>query len=174
MSITYDITTSGAAICSLMNLLRFEFADLITEYIRNCSSDTELFVERNKARLSCMDIHDIRYIAFHITGSLDAYGEIKQHGIRNLQYVLSHETTLSRLLENAGIHFDISRRTMIIDGKEYDVDYEHYRHCVPGNTMQEHLELIAHRIYYDYCINGFLQMTILKIMERAYTSGLNL
>ena len=45
---------------------------------------------------------------------------------------------------------------MHCNGEKYDIDYEKYhsRHFLSG--LDEKLDRIAHRVYYDYCVNGFL------------------
>ena len=49
-------------------------------------------------------------MAFHVVGSLDGYRKIKEKGLMNLQAVLSEETTLKKLLERAGVTFDIPNK----------------------------------------------------------------
>ena len=58
-------------------------------------------------RLEELNLQDVHFVAFHVTGSLDDCQEIKESGIRNLQYVLSHDTMLSSLLRRGDITFDI-------------------------------------------------------------------
>ena len=50
--------------------------------------------------------------------------EIKKHGLHNLQWVLSNDTTLNRFLKNNNITFDIESKLMYINDIAYDVDYE--------------------------------------------------
>lgn len=155
MSVIFDITTPDLAYSFLLDTLGFQPGELIMEYRVECDSDMDLFWERNKKRLESLNIYDVRFVAFHVTGSLDDCREIKECGIRNLQYVLSHNTMLSRLLKNCGIQFDIENRIMLIDGKEYNVDYDYYRNFRVRNLTEKHLESVAHRLYYDLCVDGF-------------------
>lgn len=155
MSIYFDITTPNLAYSFLVDTLNFRPDDLIIEYIVECNKDLDLFWERNKNRLDGLDIHDLRFVAFHITGSLDNCREIKMNGIRNLQYVLSHNTLLSKMLEKGGICFDVENRVMVIDGIEYNIDYDYYRNNPIRSTEEAHLKSVAHRLYYDHCIDGF-------------------
>ena len=155
MSVIYNITAPDLAYSFLLDTLGFQPGELIMEYRVICDGDMDLFWERNKNRLESFNIYDVRFIAFHVTGSLDDCCEIKEYGIRNLQYVLSHNTTLSRLLKKFGIQFDIENRIMLIDGKEYNVDYDYYRNLRVRNLTEKRLESVAHRLYYDFCVDGF-------------------
>ena len=155
MSIFFDISTPDSAYFFLLDIVGFSSEELIMEYRVECDSDLDLFWERNKHRIEGIDINDVHFLAFHVTGSLDECSEIKKIGIRNLQYVLSHNTMLSKLLSQNGIHFDIEKRVMFIDDKQYNVDYDYYRNYRRGTPTEKELESIAHRIYYDFCVDGF-------------------
>lgn len=86
----------------------------------------------------------------------------------NLQTVLSEETTLKRLLERAGVTFDIQNKLVFCNGKSYDIDYEKYRghHFLTG--IDEKLDKVAHRVYYDFCVNGFMAN------DNVYNYGTNI
>ena len=155
MGIDFDITSSDAAYRFLLDALDIYAGNLIMEYTVECNNDEERFWERNKHRLKHFDVHDVRFVAFHVTGSLDDCCEIRQSGIRNLQYVLSHSTILSRLLHESGISFDVDSRIMRIGEVEYNVDYDYHRECGAHTKTDSALECIAHRLYYDYCVDGF-------------------
>ena len=95
-------------------------------------------------------------MAFHVLGSLDECREIKANGLMNLQAVLSRDTTLKRLLDKVEITFDIPNKVVSCGGNSYDIDYEKYRnhHFLMG--IDEKLNHIARRVYYDFCVNGFM------------------
>ena len=89
--IYYDVTTKDTAIHFLLDSLGFKYyGELWMEYFNNCNQDLDEFWVRNHNRIDPIDINDVRFVAFHVTGSLDDCKEIKATGIRNLQYVLSH------------------------------------------------------------------------------------
>lgn len=155
MSIYFDVTSSDSAYGFLLETLEMQPSDLIMEYLVECGKDADLFCERNRHLLDKLDLQDVRFVAFHVTGSLDDCQEIKETGIRNLQYVLSHNTMLSRLLKRGDITFDIENRIMCVNGRLFDIDYEHYRGRHLLSPEEERLDSIAHRIYYDFCVDGF-------------------
>ncbi len=155
MSINFDITSSDNAHGFLIDTLKLKPEELVMEYLVECTEDVDLFVERNRHRLKDMDIHDVHFIAFHVTASLDDCAEIKENGIRDLQYVLSHNTKLTKKLNHIDIKFDIKKRLMYVDGKCFNIDYEHYRKCRVFTSEEKQLEAISHRIYYDFCVDGF-------------------
>ena len=155
MSIDFDITTPDSAYYFLIDTLEMQSDNLIMEYLVECGKDIELFWERHKHRLDKLDLQDVHFVAFHVTASLDDCQEIKKSGIRDLQYVLSHNTMLSRLLNRGDITFDIENRLMSVNGVVFDIDYEHYKGRRFLTPEEKHLDSIAHRIYYDFCVDGF-------------------
>lgn len=155
MSIYFDITTSDKAYGFLLDMLELPPGELIMEYLVECGKDIELFLERNGHRLSDINLQDVRFVAFHVTASLDDCKEIKESGIRDLQYVLSHNTMLSRLLNRSEFNFDIENRIMHMSGREFNIDYEYYRGRNLDTHEEKQLDSIAHRIYYDFCVDGF-------------------
>ena len=155
MSIYFNITSPDNAYAFLLEALGMQPEDLIMEYSVECDKDVDLFWGRNGHRLDKLDIQDVHFVAFHVTGSLDNCQEIKESGIRDLQYVLSHNTMLARMLDRGDITFDIANRIMYVSGKGFDIDYEHYRGRSFLTPEEECLDSIAHRIYYDFCVDGF-------------------
>lgn len=155
MKIYFDVTSSDNAYGFLLNSLGMQPDELIMEYLVECGKNIDLFIERNGHRLDELNLQDVRFVAFHVTGSLDNCKELKENGIRNLQYVLSHNTMLSKLLNRCGITFDIENRTMCVNGRPFDIDYDHYKGRRLLSPIEEQLDSIAHRIYYDYCVDGF-------------------
>jgi len=156
MGVDFNITTSDAAYGFLLNVLGFHAGELIMEYLVDCSRNVDIFVERNLHRLAHLDIFDVRFVAYHVTASLDDCEEIKRTGIRDLRYVLSHNTMLSNFLGRGGIQFDIENCTMLVDGNRFNIDYDFYRSRQLRTPEEEQLEDIAHRVCYDFCVNGFL------------------
>lgn len=59
------------------------------------------------------------------------------------------------MLKCGDIAFDIENRIMYVNGKTFNIDYEHYRRCAFISPEEEALEAIAHRVYYDFCVDGF-------------------
>lgn len=173
MSIYFDITSSDKAYGFLLDVLGLKSDDLIMEYLVECGRDTDLFLERNGHRLAALDLKDVRFVGFHVTASLDDCCEIKESGLKDLQYVLGHNTVLSRLLNQDGITFDIENRVMCVNGRSFDIDYEQYRGRRLLTPEEEYLDDIAHRVYYDFCIDGFWQMMILKDMGLTFTKDRN-
>lgn len=155
MITNFDITTPNSAFDFLIDTLGIKPDDLIMEYLVECRRDSKLFCERNKHHFNDLNIQDVRFVAFHVTASLDDCKEIKENGIRNLQYVLSHNTMLSRLLKRCGVSFDIEKRVLCVNGNVFNIDYENYSERSFLTPEEKYLEAIAHRVYYDFCVDGF-------------------
>lgn len=129
--------------------------EYIIELAIQCENDFERFRGRNIERILKVDISDLRIMAFHVVGALEGCKEIKSTGLMNLQMVLSKNTYLIRLLCKVGIKFDISEKTIDCDRKIYSIDYEKDRHSHFSSGIADKLSSVAHRVYYDYCVNVF-------------------
>ena len=152
----FDLRTCDAAYYFVLRFMGMTPEEYITEMAINCGNDFETFWDRNIQRIKAADISELKIMAFHVVGSLDGCEEIRTNGLMNLQKVLSSETILKRMLDKAGIIFNIENKTVTCNGETYDIDYEKYRgrHLLSG--QDEGLSNIAHRVYYDHCVNGFL------------------
>lgn len=152
----FDLRTCDAAYYFVLDFMGMTPDEYITERIINCENDFETFWSRNIERIKSVDISGVRLMAFHVVGSLDECCEIKENGLMNLQNVLSTETILKKLLEKAGVTFDIPNKLVRYKGNSYDIDYEKYKdhHFLTG--IDEKLDRVAHRVYYDFCVNGFM------------------
>ena len=155
MQIDFDITTPDSAYDFILNVLGMTGEEFITEYKLHCKGDFELLWQRNHKKLDSLDLSNVRFIAFHVTGSLDDCQQIKQIGIHNLQYMLSNNTKLSNSLKEYGVSFDIENYKLYVDDIEYNTNYDYYLNLRNKTSEEEHLSSVAHRIYYDYCVNGF-------------------
>lgn len=123
----FDLRTCDAAYYCVLEFMDMTPDEYITERIINGENDFETFWSRNVERIKSVDISGLRLMAFHVVGSLDGCREIKETGLMNLQTVLTEETTLKKLLERAGVTFDIPNKLVSCQGKNYDIDYEKYR-----------------------------------------------
>jgi len=152
----YDLRTDKSAYDFILDLLNMTSDQYIVDLHIESGNDFETFWKRNFLRIKSADISNLKIMAFHVLGSLDDCKEIRQNGLMNLQEVLSRDTILSRLLKEQGIVFDIPMKVVSSGSKTYDIDYDHYRnkHCLSG--IDEALKSVAHRVYYDYCVNGFM------------------
>ncbi|MGN0418517.1 hypothetical protein [Anaerostipes faecalis] len=164
----FDLRTCDAAYYFVLDFMGMTPDEYITERIINCENDFETFWSRNIERIKSVDITGLRLMAFHVVGSLDGCREIKEKGLMNLQAVLSEETTLKKLLERVGVTFDIANKLVSCKGNSYDIDYEKYRnhHFLTG--LDEKLDRVAHRVYYDFYVNGFMAN------DNVYNYGTNI
>lgn len=152
----FDLRTIDAACDFVLKFMSMTFDEYFTELIINCEYDFETFWNRNIEHIKLVDISKLKIMAFYVVGSLDDCREIHTNGLLNLQEVLSGETTLKQLLDKFGVTFDIPNKTVIYQGHTYDIDYEKYRHRHFLTTLDEGLSNVACRIYYDFCVNGFM------------------
>lgn len=153
--IEFNVTSQDAAYEFAKKFTGFTGHELIDAYIIESESNFDLFWERFHEGFEQISLDDISLVAYHVLGSIDACAEIINEGIYNLQTVLSHDTLVSRVLKNYGFIFDISKKTMTCDGKEYNIDYYSYKDLSNDNSPEGKLKRIGHRIYFDYCVDGF-------------------
>lgn len=152
----YDLTNSDTALKFCQQATGLSRGDFINEYAVNSGGCFEKFWDRNESRLEALDVRTLRCFAFHVLGSLDDCRDIRETGLRNLQYVLSNDTSLANNLRSCGVTFDIEKRIMCCDGKAFCVDYDYWRNQRRTSMEEDALESIAHRVFYDFCIDGFL------------------
>lgn len=148
--------THDSAYDFLLDFLDITGEDLIMDYIVDCNKDFETFWKKHFERLEAVDITDLRIIAFHIAATQDECAEIKESGLINLQKVLSKDTKLKELLESYGITFNIPKRTITAKGKVINVNYDNYRDKFRLSQYEQSVNAVAHRLYYDYLVNGFM------------------
>ena len=152
----YDLRTCQKAYDFIFEFMNMTSDEYIDEFVIECENDFEKFWERNIDRIKKVDISKLHIIAFHVVGTLDNCKEIKEKGLMNLQEVLSNNTLLCRLLKSDGIEFDITKKTMSHNDVIYDIDYDKYRSSLFLTEEEKKISKVAHRVYYDFCVNGFL------------------
>lgn len=152
----FDISTPDLAYEWLLEILGTSGEDLIDDYILKCNKNLDSFIDKHLDAIQAIDINNIVFTVFHVTSNSNQCSEIKRHGIKNLQKVLAEPFELSLFLDNLGFKFDIKSKTMYINDKVYDIDYEIYKNQKERLTFKEEkLKNIARKIYFDYQINGF-------------------
>lgn len=152
----FDLRTPDSSCNFLLAIFEMSGKDFIEELVINSNNDFEVFWERNAKSVKKIKLDDIRVWGFHVVGSLDECREIQRQGLKNLQKVLYGDTQLSNMLKSYDVFFDIENHLLIYKGKEYDVNYDWYRHNDYSRPPEKHLQPIAHRVYCDYGVNGFM------------------
>lgn len=155
MKMDFDLRTNDSAYYSLLHFLGMTREEFVMDYVVECESDAERFWSKHFATIDDVDISDLRFIVFHVTGSLDECQEIKSNGLMNLQEVLSRDTILSCVFKQYDLIFDIPGKTLSYKGKAIDISHEKYVGRGGASESEKLIEKLSHRIYYDYCINGF-------------------
>lgn len=152
----FDIRIPDDAYNFVLSFLGISGEEFVMQYRVDCQCDISEFIELHYEEIKGKDISGLKIMAFHVLGSLDDCEEIRKHGLINLQETLSQDTILRRLLHKANLQFDIEKRKLFHGTKEYDIDYDKYRNEYFLGPDEKKLRNIGHRIYYDYCVNGFL------------------
>lgn len=146
--IEFNVTTPDAAYEFAKKFTGFTGHELINAYIIESDSDFDEFWERyhegfEQLGINEISLNEISLVAYHVVGSIDECAEIINEGILNLQTVLSQDTSISRLLKNYGIIFDIHNRIMICDGKEYNIDHYAYEDIFNDDCLEGKLKKIG-------------------------------
>lgn len=152
----FDLRSCDSAYKFVLDIMKMSADEYITEYVMNSNNNFEIFWKRNEKKVEKIGLNNLELMAFHVVGALDECKEIKNKGIMNLQDVLRGDTIFSRKLYEIGIVFDIENKILISNGKKFNIDYDNYKESHFLYGIDSKLKSIAHRIYYDYCVNGFL------------------
>lgn len=152
----FDLRTTQSAFEFVQSFMSMSSTEFIVDYLINCERDFDQFWKKHFKEIDAIGIDDLKIFAFHVTATSDHCEEIKLNGLINLQAVLSTNTRLKHMLEECGIIFDIKEKRIIANGRLIDIDYEKYRGRFDLSPFEEKIERLAHRLYYDYCVNGFL------------------
>lgn len=152
----FDLRTCDSAYDFVLEFMGMTSREFFQNYYVDSNKDFEDFWGNNNPRIKKANISDLRIMGFHVLGSLDDCEEIKTKGLWNLQKVLGNDTMLSRMLKKEGIIFNISDKLLYCGKTKYDIDYDHYKNKEFLTETEIILDTISHRVFYDYCINGFL------------------
>lgn len=152
----FDLRTPNSAYDFLLTFFNMSGQEYIEELIINSDNEFDKFWDRNATRVNDISLDNIRVWGFHVVGSIDQCREIRSHGLKNLQKVLSEDTQLYQMLKSYGVHFGIQNHLLIYKNEKYNIDYEWYRHNDYSKPPEKYLKPIAQRVYYDYCVNGFM------------------
>ncbi|MCB8817373.1 hypothetical protein [Desulfosporosinus shakirovi] len=155
----FDITSQEKAKGFLSNFLNIGI-DNIENYISNnaVEYDAEDFIDKNDIKLEKVQIRNLQLIVQHISTSHDECQSLRKFGLLNLQQSLTMETILKEYLASFGIFFDISNKWMACKGEKIDITYKSDDIGLPGGSQKHRICRVAHKIYYDYQINGFFSM----------------
>ncbi|EHK2367345.1 hypothetical protein [Clostridium perfringens] len=152
----FDLRTCDSSYFFLLEFLNMESEEYIMDYNVECNGNFEVFWEKHFKEIDDVDISDLRIMGFHVVGSLDKCVEIRKNGLKNLKKVLSQETMLNRVLRDNGVIIDVKSKKLYYNGNLFDIDYEKYRGRYDLNEQEQNIEGVAHRIYYDFCVDGFM------------------
>lgn len=90
---------------------------------------------------------------FHMTTTIDGLAFIKGKGLLDLDVLLSTNSPLTNFLKRSNIEYDKNKQTLLIEGKEVDID-------------QENFSYVKQRLTIDANINGFYYI---GCKERSYS-----
>lgn len=155
MQCCFDLTNPDASYDWLHSVLDIKKGDFIFDYILECNNNFDIFFEKHLDDIEHIDINQLELIVIHVTTNGDKCAEIRKNGLKDLKKVLQEETELKTFLGDRGIQFDVPSKTMYVNGKPYDIDYEKYEDLDRISQRKESLHKIGHKIYYDFQVNGF-------------------
>jgi hypothetical protein len=157
----FDMTSPEAALASLAELTyvsdseiqRFLDESIVRDngYMDGRRVSYENFCDTVGRSFDEINLHDIKVAALHYSSNDDNCNSLKTIGLRDLQYVLENETPLSNFLAEKGFRFNIQKKTMAFNGKDYNITYN------PGSSRHESpVNPIAYKIYHDYSTSAFV------------------
>ncbi|WP_366923892.1 hypothetical protein MFMK1_000811 [Metallumcola ferriviriculae] len=154
----FDISTPDAAFKFIQDFFNITGSGFIDEYIIECNNDFDSFWNKRLDYIDSTNIDHLKYKALHVTSNWDDCLEIKMQGIKNLQAVLSEQTTLRNLLLEYGVKFDIENKALVIGEKVIDIDYDKFRGRFRLTSEEERIREVARKIYFDPQVNAFFSI----------------
>lgn len=159
--IYFDISTKTSALKFLSDfskvhensILNFAKENIVQTGV--CTDSTEVnamnFCDEFGLHKSDLDTENVLLCAIHYTSNDDENKSIKDFGLRDLQYTLSHNTPLRNFLKEFNVEFDIENRCMCVNGKKYNIEYKNYE-------LSDPVTHIARKIYYDNQLSCFFNI----------------
>ncbi len=83
--------------------------------------EAELFLERFNVDINNVDDSNIYLRLKHVTTSIDALQCLREHGLKDLRFVLQESTHLNQFLKDNGIEINVDERIITVDGIQYDI-----------------------------------------------------
>lgn len=154
----FDIQSIASSEKFIEEFFNTPIIKFIEKYIIQYNSDFDEFWIANKEYINSVDISDLKFKVIHVTSNMDECSEIKTNGIKNLQIVLSENTTLNTLLSNHGVQFDIKNKILIAKDEAIDIDYKKYCNRYNLSLYEEKIKSVARKVYLDYQVNGFFSI----------------
>lgn len=155
LHLIFDIRTPDSAFEFIQDFFKITGSEFIDKYIIECNHSIDEFWDKHLEYIDSVDIDSLKYKVLHITSNWNECSEIKSSGIKNLQKVLSEQNELSSLLLKYGIRFDVDNKVLIVQNKTINIDYDKYRGKYGLSSYEKKIERVAHKIYYDFQVNGF-------------------
>lgn len=159
--IQFDISTRTSALKFLSEFSKVHKANILNFVDKNivqldiCTDYAKInarnFCKEFNLKKSDLSTENILLCAIHYTSNYDENKSIKNFGLRDLQYTLSHNTPLRNFLKEFNIEFDIMNKFMYADGKKYNIEYTRYEQSDPVTH-------IARKIYHDNQLSCFFSI----------------
>lgn len=127
----------------------------INEYGSTDTMDVtaEQLLNENDISINSIDVSYLRIKVIHFTSNNDNCNSIRTYGLGDLQFALTQDTPLKKFLEEHKIRIFPDYSILDYDGVRHDITY-----CSEGFD-KPYTHSIAHKIYFDNQLNGFLRNT---------------
>lgn len=155
---TYDILTQQNARKTLQRLTGIEWSTwqyLNRNYNKEQFLSDEDYVKRILDKEDCFlpAFRELEFTFGHITTSSTACESIRNGGLMKLACT-NKVTELGLFLSNHDVDINIEQHTLKYNGRTYDISFGD---CPPVHNREEYAAWrVGRKLYYDYCICGFL------------------
>lgn len=151
----FDMTDYNNAIKSLAELLELPEEEISVFVIKNSDADVMSFLEEFDIEDEKLLEKQVELVSLHSTASIDDCLSIKEKGLINLRDAVLQETPLKEYLEKKSIQVNIKERYILFKGKKFDLSEK--TKGFSSRAEDDHKDLVIHKFYDDFQVNGFLQ-----------------
>ncbi|CEP41597.1 Uncharacterised protein [[Clostridium] sordellii] len=153
--VIFNLFDPESIVVSMSRFFNLEERD-VREYLHNidfdnCDLNNECtnFISRFNLEMINFNYNNAYLKVKHATATIDNLDSIREHGLKELGYMLTENTPMRRFLASYNIEVDVENRKIIVDDETFDIfgSEENYENVPPEYNLNMHN--IYNKLYID-------------------------